>query len=233
MKDMFMAESDLQEKLGYAFRDAHLLDLALTHSSWANERGLAGHNERLEFLGDAVLELCVSAALYALFPEAREGDLTRLRSQLVNTRVLADIARQCGLDAALRLGKGEEQQGGRRRDALLADAMEAVLGGIFLDADFSAAKTVVERLFAGHWPESVEPAGAKDFKSRLQEATQRLLRVLPVYALTGSAGPEHDKTFTVAVSLPDGRTWTGQASSVRHAEHEAARKALADLMTEN
>ena len=215
-----------QQALGYTFRDEALLERALSHSSWSNERGLLEHNERLEFLGDAVLELCVSAALYRLFPDEREGNLTRLRSQLVNTHILAHLARQCGIDAALRLGKGEEQQGGRQRDALLADAMEAVLGGIFLDADFEAVQRVVERLFAGRWPESVEPAQQKDFKSRLQEITQRLLRALPVYALISSTGPEHDKIFTVTVSVPDGRSWTGRASSVRHAEHEAARQAL-------
>lgn len=224
-----MSETSLQQALGYTFHDAALLDRALSHSSWANERGLYEHNERMEFLGDAVLELCVSAALYTLFPDEREGNLTRLRSQMVNTRILARLARQCGLDAALRLGRGEEQQGGRQRDALLADAMEAVLGGIFLDADFATVQAVVNRLFAGHWPDAVEPASTKDFKSRLQEATQRLLRALPVYVLTDSEGPEHDKMFTVTVCVPDGRTWTGQASSMRHAEHEAARKALMAL----
>ena len=224
-----MTVADLQQALGYTFFDVALLDRALSHSSWANERGLFEHNERMEFLGDAVLGLCVSNALYRMFPDAREGNLTRLRSQLVNTHILASLARQCGLDAVLRLGKGEEQQGGRQRDALLADAMEALLGGIFLDSDFATVRHVVDRLFAGHWPDCVEPASKKDFKSRLQEVTQRLLRALPVYVLTDSEGPEHGKIFTVAVSMPDGRTWMGRASSVRHAEHEAARKALEAL----
>ena len=225
-----MDHTDLQQALDYRFRDASLLELALAHSSWTNERGLDQHNERIEFLGDAVLELCVSNTLYRRFPDAREGDLTRLRSQLVNTRILARLARTCGVDEVLRLGRGEEQQGGRQRDALLADAMEAVLGGVFLDGGFDAARAVIERLFTGLWPNTVEPASRKDFKTLLQEATQRLLHVLPVYVLIDSVGPEHDKVFTVNVSLPDGRTWTGKASSVRRAEHEAAKTALSALL---
>lgn len=224
-----MDQVSLQHALGYAFRNPSLLELALSHSSWTNEHGLEHHNERIEFLGDAVLELCISDTVYRLFPDAREGDLTRMRSQLVNTRVLARLARKCGLDTTLRLGKGEEQQGGRQRDALLADAMEAVLGGIYLDGGFEAVHAAVSRLFAGLWPDSVEPASRKDFKSRLQEATQRLLRALPVYTLVDSTGPEHDKMFTVTVSVPDGRVWTSRASSVRRAEHEAARLALCEL----
>jgi len=219
----------LTRALDYTYRNDDLLELALTHSSWSNEHHVEGHNERIEFLGDAVLELCVSEALFRRFPAAREGDLTRLRSQLVNTGVLARMARHIGLDRRLRLGKGEEQQGGRQRDALLADAMEAVLGSIFLDGGFAAAQTVIERLFGGMWPEAVEPARQKDFKSRLQEATQRILRSLPTYSLVESEGPEHDKTFTVRVDVADGRLWYGHASSVKRAEHEAARLALADL----
>ena len=219
----------LKRTLDYTYSNEDLLELALTHSSWSNEHHVEGHNERIEFLGDAVLELCVSEALYRRFPAAREGDLTRLRSQLVNTGVLAHMARHIGLDQRLRLGKGEEQQGGRQRDALLADAMEAVLGSIFLDGGFVAAQTVIGRLFAHIWPEAVEPARQKDFKSRLQEATQRILRSLPTYSLVESEGPEHEKLFTVRVDVADGRTWYGHASSVKRAEHEAARLALAEL----
>lgn len=220
----------LQQILGHTFSDATLLDVALSHSSWTNENGLTQHNERLEFLGDAVLELSVSTALYMRFPDAREGDLTRLRSQLVNTRILANLARKIGLDEALRLGKGEEQQGGRQRDALLADTMEAVLGGIFLDGGFEVVQAVIGRLFDGQWATTAETSVKKDFKSRLQEVTQRILHALPVYMLTGSTGPEHDKVFTVNVAVPDGRIWTGRASSLRRAEHEAAKQALLELV---
>ncbi len=222
----------LFDALGYRFQNPRLLELALTHSSWSNEHHLEEHNERIEFLGDAVLELCVSESLYSSFSRAREGDLTRLRSRLVNTRMLAELARHIGLDGALLLGKGEEQQGGRQRDALLADAMEAVLGGIFLDGGFEAAQSVVRRLFARNWPDRVEPEEAKDYKSRLQEETQRLLRSLPTYTLVASEGPEHDKNFTVRVDVSDGRSWIGRASSVKRAEHEAARQALEILARE-
>ena len=215
--------------LDYDFQNSHLLHLALTHSSWSNEHHVEEHNERVEFLGDSVLELCVSRFLYDRFPQAREGDLTRLRSALVNTRMLANVARHIGLDIVLQLGRGEEQQGGRQRDALLADALEAVLGAVFLDGGFEAAWTVVDRLFTGQWPKQIESSSARDFKSRLQEVTQRLLRSLPVYVLLDSEGPEHDKRFTVRVAVSDGRFWIGTASSMKRAEHKAARQALEAL----
>ena len=134
MKDSNSLE-DLEKGLGYRFADTNVLLTALTHSSWANEHG-GTHNERLEFLGDAVLELAVSSRLFALHPEAREGELTRMRSALVNESTLADVARALRLDERLRLARGEENQGGRQRDALLSDAMEAVLGGVYLDGGF-------------------------------------------------------------------------------------------------
>jgi ribonuclease-3 len=223
---------DVQRNLGYAFRDGVLLERALSHSSWTNEHGSGDHNERMEFLGDAVLELCVSDHLYRMFPSLREGDLTRLRARMVNTRSLAAFARRMGVADALLLGRGEERQGGRRRDALLADAMEAIFGGIYLDGGFEAVREVIARCFAPHCPDMPEPDETKDCKSRLQEVTQRLARTLPVYSLVDSSGPEHDKLFVVTVSVADGRAWTGLASSVRRAEHEAARQALRDLEDE-
>ena len=219
--------------LDYDFQNPHLLHLALTHSSWSNEHHVEEHNERVEFLGDAVLELCVSRFLYDRFPQAREGDLTRLRSALVNTRMLANVARRIGLDIVLQLGRGEEQQGGRQRDALLADALEAVLGAVFLDGGFEAAGAVIDRLFSEQWPKQIASSDVqRDFKSRLQEVTQRLLRSLPVYVLLDSEGPEHDKRFTVRVTVSDGRFWIGTASSMKRAEHEAARQALDALEQE-
>jgi ribonuclease-3 len=148
---------------------------------------------------------------------------------LVNTPTLAVCARRTGVDSALRLGRGEELQGGRQRDSLLADAMEAVFGGIYLDGGFETVREVIDRCFAAHCPPAPEPDDKKDSKSRLQEVTQRLDRTLPVYALMDSFGPEHDKTFVVTVSMADGRSWTGLGSSMRRAEHEAARQALRDL----
>ena len=136
----------LQDRIGYRFKDESLLVLAVTHSSWANEHSAGNaHNERLEFLGDAVLEIAVSAQLFARFPDAREGELTRLRSSLVNEATLAVIARKLHLDDCLRLARGEENQGGRQRDSLLSDAMEAVFGGVFVDGGIEKARAVVER----------------------------------------------------------------------------------------
>lgn len=218
--------SRLEAVLGYTFVRPETLHTALTHSSFANEYGLPQHNERAEFLGDAVLELCVSFALYTRFPQAREGDLTRLRSSLIRGPFLAKIAREIGIVLYLKLGKGEDDQGGRQREALLADAVEAVLGAVFEDGGFAAANSVVERLFAPHWPTCLEHVLHKDYKTLLQEATQRAHKERPIYMLAGDRGPEHAKTFEVRLFLPDGRSFSATGPSVKRAEQEAARLAL-------
>lgn len=227
--------------LGYTFSNTALLDEALTHSSWVNEaaegteNAVPRHNERLEFLGDAVLELCVSHSLFARFSQAREGDLTRMRAALVNTRVLAEVAKSLDLHVRLRLGRGEESQGGRERAPLLADLFEAVLGAVYLDGGYAAAMGVVGRLFESRWPQSAQPPRRKDYKTRLQEATQRLdaqSRGLPHYIPDGCEGPEHARTFAVVVELPDGRRCRATGVSRRGAEQEAARLALALLQEE-
>lgn len=222
--------AELAERLGHRFRRPELLELALTHSSWANERGAGhAHNERLEFLGDAVLELCVSTELFRRFPTVREGELTRLRAHLVSTTGLAQRARELGLDAHLRLGRGEEQQGGRSRDAILSDALEAVLAAIYEDGGFAAAKDAVARIFAGHWPAAAGAPQPRDGKSRLQEATQHLYGKMPVYAQVATSGPEHAKRFQVRLTLPDGREFAGQGTSCKKAEQDAAACALEAL----
>lgn len=214
----------------YQFRQVKLLTEALTHSSFANEQPEGHeHNERLEFLGDAVLELCISDELYKRFPGVREGELTAMRSRLVNQESLAFLARQMGLNEKIILGKGEEAQGGRERDALLSDAFEAVLGAIFLDGGFAAALQTVKILFEDAWPEKSAKIKSKDAKSRLQEVTQQIFRDRPVYTLIGSEGPEHDKTFSVRLDLPDKSTFTATGSSVKRAEQNAAMLALAAL----
>lgn len=217
----------MEAVLGYSFNDSNLLLNAITHSSWANEHeSAARHNERLEFLGDAVLELCVSAELFRRFPDAREGALTEMRARLVGARPLAALARSLGLDRCLRLGRGEESQGGRGRDALLSDALEAIFGAVYLDGGHDAACRVVERVFGRHWAGVAESVPGKDFKTRLQEATQRMYKERPVYALVGSSGPEHAKRFDVRLELPDGRSFTASGPSLKRAEQEAARVAL-------
>lgn len=226
-------ENTLEDRLGYRFADKDLLALALTHSSYVNERDTAQEsNERLEFLGDAVLELAISAELYGCFTGEREGQLTRLRSRLVKEASLADLAREIGLPGHLRLGRGEETQGGRERDALLSDAFEAVLGAVFLDGGFAAARDLVNRLFAGHWPECPSLPKVKDFKTRLQEYTQQSQRQRPIYTQESMDGPDHAKIYEVAVVLPDGREFRGQGGSKKKAEQEAARVALVALGVE-
>jgi len=224
----------LEQALGHVFRRRDLLATALTHSSWANERGESiSHNERLEFLGDAVLELCVTETLFARFPDAPEGELTLLRSHLVNESSLAELARRLSLDVHVRLGKGEENQGGRTRSALLSDAFEAVVGALFLDGGYTVAQTAIGRIFEPIWPANPAAPKPKDYKSRLQEYTQRVHKARPVYTLLGSHGPEHDKLFEVRLILPDGQCVTAEEKSVKKAEQMAAKKALDSLQADD
>ena len=215
----------LEESISHRFRQVKLLRLALTHSSYANERACR-HNERLEFLGDAVLGLAVSEELYRRFPDAPEGALTKLRAKLVNMSSLAQAARKLSLDALVHLGRGEEGQGGRERDSLLSDVLEALIAAVFLDGGFDAARRVVNTLYAFAWPHEIEIPKERDFKSRLQELTQKEHKARPVYRLLGSSGPEHEKLFEVELALPDGRIILAAGPSVKKAEQTAARQAL-------
>ncbi len=221
---------DLQERLGYTFVHPEYLQRALTHSSAANENKKVGmHNERQEFLGDAVLELCVSWALFTRFPEAREGDLTKVRSSLVSAKSLALLAKELHIDKHLRLGRGEESQGGRQRDTVLSDAFEAVLGAIFEDGGYEAAYAVVLHVFSKYWPEHASQNLRKDYKTQLQETIQRLHKDRPVYVLQSSSGPEHAKVYQVCLTLPQGQTFQASGQSLKRAEQEAARLALLSL----
>lgn len=220
----------LEERLGYSFTNKDLLWRALTHSSWANEHNAGdAHNERLEFLGDAVLELVISSKLFDLYPDAREGRLTRMRSDLVNEIALAGVAKNLHLDSLLRLARGEENQGGRQRNAVLSDALEAVLGGVYLDGGFQNAVHVVDRLFESLLLNNPGMTKHKDFKSRLQEATQKRHQGLPVYVLENVSGPEHARTFFVRVELPDGKFFKASGLGLKRSEQEAARTALLAL----
>jgi ribonuclease-3 len=225
--------SSVQEIINYRFGQVKLLELALSHSSWANERGCPEEsNERLEFLGDAVLELCVSEEAYRRFPECDEGLLTKQRSRLVKTSTLAGVARGIGLNARLLLGRGEEAQGGRERDALLADALEALFGAVFLDGGFDAARGLILALLEPLWPDTPALPGGKDCKSRLQELTQETHRERPVYRLVDSSGPEHHKVFDVEVLLPDGRGFRATGPSLKKAEQAAAKAAIDALVSQ-
>lgn len=220
---------ELQKRFGYFFVNDDLLEMALTHSSFANEHGLV-HNERLEFLGDAVLELCISRMLFFGFPEASEGHLTKLRAGLVSEPSLAKVARSLSLGDFIFLGKGEEHQGGRDRDSVLSDTLEALLGAVYLDSGYASAQRCIEKIFKDFVPKSLEAVPAfKDYKSRLQEATQSLFKARPVYTLLDSAGPEHEKEYLVQVELPNGIRIEARDSSVKKAEQKAAGKAIMQL----
>lgn len=217
----------LQKNIHYSFRQVKHLVLALTHSSYCNEHQDAeGHNERLEFLGDAVLELCISELLYERFAGLREGELTAMRSGLVSQGALARLALELHIDECLRLGRGEEEQGGRGREALISDAFEAVLGAVFLDGGFEAARGVARALFTPLLPAAGSREKPKDNKSRLQEIMQRNYQDRPIYTLLGSSGPEHAKIFEVGLALPDGRVFKASGSSLKRAEQAVAAEAL-------
>ena len=220
-----VALQTLQTEIHYEFKQVKLLIQALTHSSHANEHGCP-HNERLEFLGDAVLELAVSQELFLKFPEVQEGHLTKMRSALVSEGALAQEAKRIGLGACLLLGKGEDVQGGREKNSVLSDALEAVLGAVYLDGGLAAAIGCVNFLFAGHWPAPPETFRPRDFKSLLQEATQRIWKARPSYSLRGSHGPEHAKQYEVVVTLPDNTMVEWEERSMRKAEQGAAEQAL-------
>jgi len=221
----------LQSEIHYEFKQVKLLIRALTHTSYANEQDCL-HNERLEFLGDAVLELAVSHVLFAKFPDAQEGHLTKMRSSLVSETALAETARRIGLGLCLMLGKGEAAQGGREKNSVLSDALEAILGAVYLDGGLDSALRTVNFLFDGHWPVPPETFRPKDFKSLLQEMTQRIWKARPAYALLDSNGPEHAKQYIVEVTLPDKSTIQWTDSSMRKAEQGAAERALRMLQSE-
>lgn len=215
----------LQTEIHYEFKQVKLLIQALTHSSHANEHG-GEHNERLEFLGDAVLELVISNALFQKYPQAQEGHLTKMRSSLVSENALALLAKRIDLGGYLLLGKGEEIQGGREKNSVLSDAVEAILGAVFLDGGIEAAQASVNFLFNDHWPVPPETFRPRDHKSMLQEATQRIWKARPTYALKCSHGPEHAKVYCVVLSLPDATQIEWEDRSLRKAEQGAAAKAL-------
>jgi ribonuclease-3 len=215
--------------VGHTFADPTLLDVALTHSSYAHERG-GSHNERLEFLGDAVLQLCSSELLYASFPDASEDRLSKARALVVGTDSLADVGRSLGIGTAIRLGKGEESQGGRDRPRNLACAVEACLAAIYLDAGHEAALAAVRRWLGPRLEGLVELAPTsenafQDPKSKLQEIRQRRGE-RPDYHVVAIEGPDHQRLYTVEVRVGDEVLGAGSGPNKKSAEREAARAAL-------
>jgi ribonuclease-3 len=217
----------IEGAIGYRFKDRHLLRQALTHKSFSNEQAEgAPHNERLEFLGDAVLELAISAWVFRQYPDIPEGGLTRIRSEVVSEKGLAKVARWLLLGEGLRLGKGEGKSGGREKPSLLSDALEALLGAIYCDGGFPAACAVVEKLFADEIELSAQSRYGTDCKTCLQERLQALHGRLPEYLLTQVTGPDHQRVFSIEVRFDGKLLGSGQGPSKKRAEQQAAAAAL-------
>jgi len=218
----------LDRALGVALRDADLRRAALTHRSFAFENGLTITNERLEFLGDSVLGLVVTDMVFLDYPAMSEGELAKLRAAIVNMTALADVARALGLGQLVLLGKGEEQSGGRDKLSILADALEAVFGAVYLDLGLEAARELIERLFRPRMQAYVRGEGPRDYKTILQELSSRELRSMPEYRIE-EQGPDHQKEFTATVILAGEPYGTGTGRSKKEAEQQAAREAHARL----
>lgn len=221
---------NLEEKLGYSFRDRSLLQTALTHSSYANENRSTGAvcNERLEFLGDSVLGVTVADYLYRNYGQLPEGQMTRFRAELVCEQSLHRVAQELGLGRYLRLGRGEERTGGRERPSILSDAVEAVIAAMYLDAGMEIAARFIHRcLLTDLGP--VEPYCSTDYKTGLQELVQRRNGRVLSYELIGESGPDHAKTFCVRVLLNGEPIGSGEGRSKKEAEQMAARNALEAL----
>ncbi len=216
----------LERRLGYRFDDRRLLEEALTHRSWAYEQGVDRHYERIEFLGDAVLDLLVAHWLYDRYADWSEGELSRMKSFLVSEPVLARWAEHLELGRALRLGIGEERTGGRTKRSLLADVLEAVLGAVFLDGGLDAARRIAYRWLSESAGAELEEVDVTDAKTALQEAAQARGMELPVYRHTREEGPDHSKSFHVECWLGDRLIGTGVGASKKRAEQIAAREAL-------
>lgn len=228
----------LENLLDYNFKDLSLLERAVTHRSWAYEKLAGGadeeirklQNETLEFVGDSVLGLAVAEELYKRNPTLNEGDLTLMKHHLVSTETLARAAKEIGLGEFMRVGKGEEKTGGRRKQALLADTLEAVIAAIFFDSGYIRARYFVSRILKKEF-NAATPTSSIDYKTLLQETLQAERREAPVYKVLKTEGPPHDRTFLVEAAWDSGKT-TGRGGSIKAAEMEAADLALKILSTD-
>ena len=216
---------ELQQRLEYAFRDRSYLETALTHSSYANERQGVHSNERLEFLGDSVLGFCAAKTICRLYPEMPEGEMTRLRAELVCEASLYQVAAALGLGKCLRLGRNEECNGGRQRVSILADCVEAIIAAIYLDGGLEPAERFIENRILRDVRAGRRPVRT-DYKTQLQELLQREGGAAPVYSVIGESGPDHNKSFVARVLLHDGAYADGTGKSKKEAEQSAAKAAL-------
>lgn len=226
-----MKREDFEKNIGYQFKNEQLLLEALTHRSYLNEHAEweLPHNERLEFLGDAVIELVVTEELFNRYPDEEEGWMTSVRAALVNYVMLADVAREAGLDGAVLLSRGEAKDVGRAREVILANAFEAVVGAIYQDGGYVAAKKFINAFVTSRLAEVIRKSLHVDAKSLLQEKVQAALKVTPVYKVLSSDGPDHKKVFTVAVYFGEKLIARGSGPSKQDGEVEAAKKALEEL----
>ncbi|HEX2039975.1 MAG TPA: ribonuclease III [Acidimicrobiales bacterium] len=214
----------LAERLGHDFGDPTLLARAMAHRSWCAETAGEDPNERLEFLGDAVLGLVVTDHIFRTYPDLPEGELAKVRASVVNSASLAELALELGLGEALLLGKGEDQSGGREKPSILADAMEAVIGAVYIDGGWGPAADLVMRLLGERIAEAAAGPGGQDYKTRLQELGARRFDELPRYEVADE-GPDHAKRFYATVHLGDEPRGTGEGRSKKQAEQAAARVA--------
>jgi len=219
------AESDIESRLNYRFTNKRLLSQALTHRSYSTD-----HNERLEFLGDAILSYTIAELLYSRFPQCNEGDLSRMRSNLVKGHTLTDIALELNLGPSLKLGSGEAKSGGRRRASILADAVEALIGAVHLDADIETSKSLIQRFFSARLSELDPQNPGKDPKTQLQELLQSRKIPLPKYKLKKTTGKAHEQVFEVECLVGSLEApVSGRGGSRREAEQDAARAVLGQL----
>ena len=227
--------SAFETNLGYEYKNSELLVTALTHRSYYHEkkRVVTGHNEKFEFLGDAVLDLALSEILLQNFPQDGEGSLSKKRASLVNEEVLSQVASELKIHEFLLLGKGEFLTGGLSKPRLLASAYEAVLGSIFLDAGYEKVRELVQIHFMNILKQmELSNDFERDYKTRLQELTQKKVKVAPTYILDSEEGPAHDKIFTISLMLQDRMVSQASGKSKKQAEQEAARKAIEVLENE-
>ena len=226
--------TSLQNDLGYQFKNIDLLREALQHSSYVNEQRdpALQDNERLEFLGDAVLDLVITHILMKHFPETREGDLSRMRATIVNESQLSSVAQRLNLGQHLLLGRGETLSNGQEKRSILADALEAVIAAVYLDGDLEAGFEVIQRQFSEMISQVGERVAAEDFKSQLQELVQVRFKTIPHYKVVAESGPDHDKTFQVHLSIGTFLTTHGTGKSKKAAEQAAASVALERLQVE-
>ena len=221
----------LEDKLGYTFENPGLLRLALTHRSVSSDDPSRNDNERLEFLGDAVLQLVITDLLYESYPHLAEGQMAKVRAAVVSGSALAEIARSIDLGAHIELAQGEERTGGREKDSILADAVEAILGSVYLDSGIDSVGEIILSLWADRVADRAKSPGIKDYKTRLQEHVARDGR-RPVYEVEGS-GPDHSRQFRAVVYVDGSRLGSGEGRSKKAAEQSAAQEALASLSSDS